>query len=310
VGPHPNTQWDPTLTPSGTPPSYHVGPHPQLPWDPTLSFRGTPPSHPVGPHPHPYALCVFVLPQLGDSAALSRHQLWTARYRRCTSTLHVKPSHQLTLQRTPCTPLRCTAGIEAASVECERPFSPMPSKNHHDVERFAELISTEARHPLPYALMCTRTFTHAHASGNARWFTESAAHARGCSRPRLFAFAVVHRCAICSGGSGCSTAVPTSQRRAQCTTSRSPSRAPFTASLRTRYRSRPRTARRRHRERRASERGAACAAMSVWLGLCAGQAAHATRHLLHTCPPPTGAGDTAGPAQQCRHSWPASRIQI
>lgn len=36
-------------------------------------------------------------------------------------------------------------GIEAASVECERPFSPMPSKNHHDVERFAELISTEVR---------------------------------------------------------------------------------------------------------------------------------------------------------------------
>ena len=34
-------------------------------------------------------------------------------------------------------------GIEAASVECERPFHAAPSKNHHDVERFAELISTE-----------------------------------------------------------------------------------------------------------------------------------------------------------------------
>ena len=34
-------------------------------------------------------------------------------------------------------------GIEAASVECERPFDEKPSKNHHDLERFAELISTE-----------------------------------------------------------------------------------------------------------------------------------------------------------------------
>ena len=34
-------------------------------------------------------------------------------------------------------------GVEAASIECERPFAAKPSKNHHDVERFAELISTE-----------------------------------------------------------------------------------------------------------------------------------------------------------------------
>lgn len=34
-------------------------------------------------------------------------------------------------------------GIEAASVECERPFSDHPSKNHHDLERFAVLLSTE-----------------------------------------------------------------------------------------------------------------------------------------------------------------------
>ena len=34
-------------------------------------------------------------------------------------------------------------GLEAASVECERPFSPAPTKNHHDLERFAELISRE-----------------------------------------------------------------------------------------------------------------------------------------------------------------------
>ena len=39
-------------------------------------------------------------------------------------------------------------GIEAASVECERPFSDRPSKNHHDVERFAVLLSTEVSHML------------------------------------------------------------------------------------------------------------------------------------------------------------------
>ena len=36
-------------------------------------------------------------------------------------------------------------GIEAASIECERPFSAKPSKNHHDVERFCELLSNEVR---------------------------------------------------------------------------------------------------------------------------------------------------------------------
>lgn len=39
-------------------------------------------------------------------------------------------------------------GIEAASVECERPFSSNPSKNHHDLERFAVLLSTEVSHML------------------------------------------------------------------------------------------------------------------------------------------------------------------
>ena len=34
-------------------------------------------------------------------------------------------------------------GIEAASIECERPFSPTPTKNHHDLERFAVIVSTE-----------------------------------------------------------------------------------------------------------------------------------------------------------------------
>mmetsp|Transcript_32061 Transcript_32061/g.67833 ORF Transcript_32061/g.67833 Transcript_32061/m.67833 type:complete len:387 (+) Transcript_32061:298-1458(+) len=36
-------------------------------------------------------------------------------------------------------------GIEAASVECEQPFSPRPSKNHHDVEKFCVVVSTEAQ---------------------------------------------------------------------------------------------------------------------------------------------------------------------
>lgn len=39
-------------------------------------------------------------------------------------------------------------GIEAASIECERPFSPSPTKNHHDLERFAVLLSTEVMHML------------------------------------------------------------------------------------------------------------------------------------------------------------------
>ena len=34
-------------------------------------------------------------------------------------------------------------GLEAASVECERPFSPRPTKNNHDVEKFATLLSRE-----------------------------------------------------------------------------------------------------------------------------------------------------------------------
>jgi len=42
-------------------------------------------------------------------------------------------------------------GIEAASVECERPFSRSPSKNHHDLERFAVLLSTEVSHMLQRA---------------------------------------------------------------------------------------------------------------------------------------------------------------
>ena len=36
-------------------------------------------------------------------------------------------------------------GIEASSVECERPFSARPTKNHHDLERFAILLSQETQ---------------------------------------------------------------------------------------------------------------------------------------------------------------------
>ena len=34
-------------------------------------------------------------------------------------------------------------GVEAASIECERPFAATPTKNHHDIERFAVIISSE-----------------------------------------------------------------------------------------------------------------------------------------------------------------------
>ncbi len=34
-------------------------------------------------------------------------------------------------------------GLEAASVECERPFSPSPTKNNHDVENFCGILSRE-----------------------------------------------------------------------------------------------------------------------------------------------------------------------
>ena len=36
-------------------------------------------------------------------------------------------------------------GIEAVSVENERPFAARPTKNHHDVERFAEVVSREVQ---------------------------------------------------------------------------------------------------------------------------------------------------------------------
>ena len=42
-------------------------------------------------------------------------------------------------------------GIEAASIECERPFAAQPTKNHHDLERFAQIISTEVQHMLERA---------------------------------------------------------------------------------------------------------------------------------------------------------------
>ena len=42
-------------------------------------------------------------------------------------------------------------GLEAASIECEQPFSSQPTKNHHDLERFAELVSTEVRDMLDRA---------------------------------------------------------------------------------------------------------------------------------------------------------------
>ena len=37
----------------------------------------------------------------------------------------------------------CFLGVEAASIECERPFSANPTKNHHEPERFAVAISAE-----------------------------------------------------------------------------------------------------------------------------------------------------------------------
>ncbi len=36
-------------------------------------------------------------------------------------------------------------GIEAASVESKQPFSPEPSKNHHDVEKFCYIMSVETQ---------------------------------------------------------------------------------------------------------------------------------------------------------------------
>ena len=42
-------------------------------------------------------------------------------------------------------------GLEAASIECEQPFSSQPTKNHHDLERFSELVSTEVRDMLDRA---------------------------------------------------------------------------------------------------------------------------------------------------------------
>jgi len=42
----------------------------------------------------------------------------------------------------------CFLGVEAASIECERPFSGTPSKNHHDLERFAIAVSAEVEEML------------------------------------------------------------------------------------------------------------------------------------------------------------------
>jgi putative membrane protein len=64
-------------------------------------------------------------------------------------------------------------GIEAASIECERPFSPSPTKNHHDLERFAVLLSTEVMHMLQRS--------ESHYNGGAGTVTTQApqAHAAG-----------------------------------------------------------------------------------------------------------------------------------
>ena len=42
-------------------------------------------------------------------------------------------------------------GIEASAVECERPFSERPTKNNHDLEKFATVISKEVTEMLERA---------------------------------------------------------------------------------------------------------------------------------------------------------------
>ena len=43
-------------------------------------------------------------------------------------------------------------GVEAASVECERPFSSTPTKNEHDLEKFCTVLSTDVMEILERAV--------------------------------------------------------------------------------------------------------------------------------------------------------------